>query len=43
MNCTNYYKAEIKNQDINENLEEEYNSKDNKTLDSFLGESVDND
>ena len=43
MNCTNYYKAEIKNQEINENLEEEYNSKDNKTLDSFLGESVDND
>jgi hypothetical protein len=45
LECTDYYKLEMKEaSDIDEDLEEEKSgSKKDKTLDSFLGDSIDND
>ena len=44
LECTDFYKTEIKpNVNFDEDLEIEKEDKKNKTLDSFLGESVDND
>ena len=42
LECTNYYKIEVKQSPADEDLEEDSEEK-NKTLDSFLGDSVDND
>ena len=43
LECTDFYKTEIKPNCFDEDLEIENEEKKNKTLDSFLGESVDND
>ena len=42
LECTVYYKTEIKNYQEDEDLEEDSIER-NKTLDSFLGDSIDND
>lgn len=42
LECTDYYKIEVKQTPEDEDLEEDSEEK-NKTLDSFLGDSVDND
>ena len=42
LECTDYYKIEVKQAPEDEDLEEDSEEK-NKTLDSFLGDSVDND
>lgn len=43
LECTDHYKSEKNQPPEDEDLEEESEEKNNKTLDSFLGDSVDND
>lgn len=43
LECTIYYKTELKNYPDDDDLEEDSSVDNNKTLDSFLGDSIDND
>ena len=43
LECTDYYKTELKGTNIEEDLEESSGNKNNETLDSFLGGSIDDE